>query len=409
MDKKFVVFIQTFESPDSLELCLRSVELQRNRSLALVYVIDDSYSTNKQIENLAVVNSFGTWAKGQNLSYVNRERWEERKRLILSAAHEEFHELIHGLQLGEKGWNVGNARNISHLIFSARKNTNEQFISLDSDMRIDEKLFTQHFCNEPRSPKIVGCPDLSRLEWISFLTATLAAKHSLHFNSHSWYVERLRKLYNHEECLAIASHFSDLQNLDTKLPEKCFPQREEYYGGAYIASAENLRHAYVAPWYDNDWRFFQMTRDRQSTVEHLGFSVYHSGAKKNVLSRSKLLHEEIGKILNHAHTEISTSSRLKVIETNLRKRIEIVEYEASILKRVSKSSEQTVVTSYLDSLSEDLQHLDSSALEEDLSIFMKNNTLWEKMLGAIKGLELPHDESRSFGASLQAEFAEALS
>jgi len=241
-------------------------------------------------------------------------------------------------KLGTPFWNLGNTRNLGIFTSMAYGKNCSATIFLDDDIEIKkyplEKIETIYRGKMLGKIKILGSPDLSRLEWIELYLKTRNPK----LKSNNKYVEKIYSVCGKNSNIIIKK-YTNLKTQKTKNTSLILPQRNELSGGAFIISNRLLGKVLFSNWFDEDWQFFDKYRNSFKVKEiETKIEVFHKSKKKKILNKSKLIFEEKGKIMTNYFKEHGERFKTDYLLRIINKRISILKEISEKFKKIGNKN-----------------------------------------------------------------------
>lgn len=387
MNKHFVIAIHTFNSEDNVLRLLRSIqnnpELCRNQIL----IIDDSTAPASVAGNRKAAASLDL-----HTTVLSRSEWEivKNKWVEENSLSPESADLLASLALGEDGWNVHNARNISMLAAASLIPEVSYSFNLDDDIVIPPDFSLANIATGNLTcVKIRGCPDFSRLEWIGVYLRHLCEGTQVYpARGREGYVERVIQTVPSDMLAAILRKYTDFV-VPSPLTERTpwFPQREEYYGASFISNLGRIGDVAFPAWFDNDWFYFRHRRG-DGKIRFEDQYVIHESKPKCILSRKWLELEEDGKITNSIfdlphvtseHFREAINYRLEIISDGISLAIRLLD------QPLGKELNQQLTT-VLNSLFLLHEHVSNQRLDQhlaDIKDFQERSRNWKKLVNEL--------------------------
>ncbi len=399
MNEHFVIAIHTFNSEDNVLRLLQSIqnnpELCRNQIL----IIDDSTAPASVAGNRKAAASLDL-----HTTVLSRSEWEivKNKWVEENSLSPESMDLLASLALGEEGWNVPNARNISMLAAASLIPGVFYSFNLDDDIVIPPDFSLANIATGNLTcVRIRGCPDFSRLEWIGVYLRHLC-KGTQVYSAHGreGYVERVVQTVPSDALAAILRKYTDFV-VPPPFTETTpwFPQREEYYGASFISNLGRISEVAFPDWFDNDWFYFRHRRG-DGKIRFEDQYVIHESKRKCILNRKWLEFEEDGKITNSIfdlphvtdeHFRQAVNYRLEIISDGISLVIRLLD------KLDSKELKQQL-TEVLHSLSLLHEHVSNQRLDQHLAHikdFQQRSRNWKALVNELGLAEAPESLPRT--------------
>jgi len=386
MNEHFVIVIHTFNSEDNLRRLLESIQNNPELCRTQVLIVDDSTATSSVVTNRKTADSLDLYT-----TIVSRSEWE----ILKSKWFEEYSfspaaaDLLASLTLGEEGWNVHNARNISMLLAASLFHGVFYAFNLDDDIVIPPDFSLDNIGTGNLScVKIRGCPDFSRLEWIGVYLRHLCKGFQISpAHRRKGYIERVVQTLPSDALAAILKKYTDFVVLPSLGKTTWFPQREEYYGACFISNLGRIGDVAFPAWFDNDWFYFQHRRG-EGRVRFEDRYVIHESKQKCILSRKWLEFEEDGKITNAIFDlPIVTSEDFQhVINYRLELISDDTSLTTSLLDKVQSKELSQQLTNVLNSLRLLHEHVVSQELDHhlaDIDDFQVRSGNWKELVNQL--------------------------
>jgi len=291
VEEKFSFLIPARDNSTKLSNLIISIKKNQQMKNANFYIIDDSTILEERVKNRNLVLNL----KENRVMYVDKERWDSIKKIISKELKGKFSVALRKMNLGTKSWNTHNTRNIGQVICALFCDPKEYIISLDEDMVLP-KGFHLSIESELEGILLMGCPDLSRLEWIQLYGLLLSEKLQIKVSDFG-YTSRLTRKLGNDFIKGVLCRYT---NFIEEIPASSvkFPPREEMNNGSFVTLAENISLLKYPSWFDSDWFWFQRIRKgKDYSVKFNRSFVIHDSSRKEVLNQKMLEFEEIGKII----------------------------------------------------------------------------------------------------------------
>lgn len=390
MNKDLLINAITRNAPNKLDGLLTSIWRNQTMKGVPILVVDDSSPESR--ENHRVVS----WHRNLDITHVGSQEWEKYKAMILLSVKSNF---IRWLKLWRERWNTPDVRNICQVLAITVLKKAKRILYFDDDIHVDNlHLSTNLLSSGIQGIPIMGCPDLSRFEWIQLYLRFSAEKNNIQYVGESQYADELMLEYGPSIVWELIRRYTDLDlgsvevYSESDIPE-FIPSREEISGGAYVNSRENLGVWTFPTFYNEDWCYAHMIKTHTS-VGNIFYphGVMHNSSIKSVLDSRRLLAEEEWEFFQQYYRGIGSfhyRDVIKWMQLIIVWEIELCQRLLDSAKTYNRNELQTVLEA-LRKLLEFYNQLETNA-GKYFSIYEQHtqeNQQWRKIFPLLESLDL---------------------